>query len=174
MASFHTKTFIKHDDYITPASAWSNIKKFIEPFVETHTIYMPFYCDGGCGEDMKRLFPEAEILHREVDFFKTYPEKPYIVVDNPPFSKKKQIVIELKKRDVPFMLIMPSSTINTIYVRENLKEHLQIIIPRRRIQFTKRLVDGTPDPKWIGGRCNFECFYYCYKMGLEKDIIYLE
>ena len=22
--------------------------------------------------------------------------------------------------------------------------------------------------------CNFECFYYCYKMNLEKDIIFLE
>jgi hypothetical protein len=23
-------------------------------------------------------------------------------------------------------------------------------------------------------KCNFDCFYYCYKMNLEKDIIWLE
>ena len=29
MASFHTKTFQKHDDYMTPKSAWEDIKKYI-------------------------------------------------------------------------------------------------------------------------------------------------
>ena len=29
MAGFHTKTFIKHDDYMTPKSAWEDIKKYI-------------------------------------------------------------------------------------------------------------------------------------------------
>lgn len=135
---------------------------------------MPFYCEGSCGRDMKKVFPEADILHEEVDYFKTYPDKPYIIVDNPPFSLKKKIIEDLKKRDVPFMLLMPSSTINTNYIRENFKDKLQIIIPRRRLQFTKKLEDGTPDPKWIGGRCNFECFYYCYKMNLHRDIVFLE
>ena len=29
MAGFHTKTFIKHDDYMTPFYAWDNIKQYI-------------------------------------------------------------------------------------------------------------------------------------------------
>jgi len=29
MAGFHTKTFIKHDDYMTPSHAWEDIKQFI-------------------------------------------------------------------------------------------------------------------------------------------------
>jgi hypothetical protein len=29
MAGFHTKTFLTHDDYMTPFSAWDNIKQFI-------------------------------------------------------------------------------------------------------------------------------------------------
>ena len=29
MAGFHTKTFLKHDDYMTPKYAWENIKQYI-------------------------------------------------------------------------------------------------------------------------------------------------
>ena len=29
MAGFHTKTFIKHDDYMTPKHAWEDIKHLI-------------------------------------------------------------------------------------------------------------------------------------------------
>jgi len=29
MAGFHTKTFLKHDSYMTPKSAWDNIKHLI-------------------------------------------------------------------------------------------------------------------------------------------------
>ena len=29
MAGFHTKTFIQHDDYMTPFTAWENIKDYI-------------------------------------------------------------------------------------------------------------------------------------------------
>ena len=75
----------------------------------------------------------------------------------------------MKEIDKPFILIMPSSKINTSYFRENFKggERLQIIIPRKRIQFIK---NGNE----LNNKCNFDCFYYCYKMNLEKDIIWLE
>jgi hypothetical protein len=29
MAGFHTKTFLKHDDYMTPKYAWEDIKDYI-------------------------------------------------------------------------------------------------------------------------------------------------
>ena len=29
MAGFHTKTFQKHDDYMTPKHAWEDIKQYI-------------------------------------------------------------------------------------------------------------------------------------------------
>jgi hypothetical protein len=29
MAGFHTKTFIKYDDYMTPKHAWEAIKEYI-------------------------------------------------------------------------------------------------------------------------------------------------
>jgi hypothetical protein len=48
----------------------------------------------------------------------------------------------LKNLDKPFIIIMPLSKINTSYFRENfINKGLQIIIPRKRIQFLK-LIDG--------------------------------
>ena len=29
MAGFHTKTFMKFDDYMTPAYAWENVEEYI-------------------------------------------------------------------------------------------------------------------------------------------------
>ena len=55
---------------------------------------------------------------------------------------------------------------------KDLDEPIQIIIPRRRIHFDK-LVDGKKPEDFIN-RCNFDCFYYCYKMKLDRDIVWLE
>jgi hypothetical protein len=45
------------------------------------------------------------------------------------------------------------------------------IVPRRRIHFIKQDADGTLTAT---KGCNFDCFYYCYKIGLENDIMWLE
>jgi hypothetical protein len=90
------------------------------------------------------------------------------VVSNPPFSKAKEVLKRLKELNKPFIMILPSSKINTQYVRENYKNQgLQIIIPRKRIQFVK---NGNE----LQNKCNFDCFYYCHKMNLPRDIIWLE
>jgi len=46
MAGFHTKTFIKHDDYMTPKYAWENIKHFIP---KDKVIWEAFWGDGTSG-----------------------------------------------------------------------------------------------------------------------------
>jgi hypothetical protein len=79
----------------------------------------------------------------------------------------------LKELDKPFIMILPCSKIATSYIRENYKNSdLQLIIPRKRIHFNK-LVDGETPDGWTN-KCNFDCFYYCYKMKFEKDITWLE
>tara|TARA_S200002703_G_scaffold155902_1_gene160620 strand:- start:1175 stop:1681 length:507 start_codon:yes stop_codon:yes gene_type:complete len=167
MAGFHTKTFIKHDDYMTPKSAWENIIDFIP---KDKIIWEAFYGDGISGDYMKEL--GLNVIHKPVDFFKN--NLGDIIVSNPPFSLKKEVFTRLKKLDKPFIIICPSSCINTKYMRElffDSKYPLQIIIPKKRINFTKKINGVVPD-NWRD-RCNFDCFYYCYKMNLEKDINYL-
>ncbi len=163
MAGFHTKTFLKHDDYMTPKYAWENIKQYIP---KDKIIWEAFMGDGKSGEYLKEL--GFNVIHNDNDFFEN--NEGDIVISNPPFSKSKDIMNRLKELDKPFILILPSSKISTQYFRENFKNTdnpLQIIIPRKRIQFVK---NGNE----LQNKCNFDCFYYCYKMNLPRDIIWLE
>ncbi len=163
MAGFQTKTFLKYDDYMTPYSAWENIIHLIP---KNNKIWAPFYGDGKQKEHFAKL--GFDIIHKKKDFFIYEPENYNIIIDNPPFTKKKEVFTRLKELDKPFIIICPSSMINTVYIRNLFKnDKLQIVIPRRRIQFIK---DGLESQN----RCNFDCFYYCYKLNLEKDIIWLD
>jgi len=168
MAGFHTKTFIKHDDYMTPKYAWENIKQYIP---RDKVIWEAFMGDGKSGEYLEEL--GFDVLHDEDDFFES--DKGDVIVTNPPFSKSKDVMIRLKKLDKPFIIIMPCSKICTSYFRENFKDTdtpIQIIIPRKRIHFEKKI--NGEKPKNYKSCCNFDCFYYCYKMNLPRDIIWLE
>jgi len=162
MAGFHTKTFLKHDDYMTPKYAWDNIQQYIP---RDKVIWEAFMGDGKSGEYLTEL--GFNVIHNDNDFFES--NEGDIIVSNPPFSQSKEILNRLKELDKPFILILPSSKINTQYIRENFKntdDPLQIIIPRKRIQFVK---NGNE----LQNKCNFDCFYYCYKMNFTKDIIWL-
>ena len=165
MAGFHTKTFMKHDDYMTPKYAWENIKQFIP---KDKIIWEAFYGDGKSGDFLTEL--GYEVIHEEVDFFEN--DLGDIIVSNPPFSQSKEVMARMLILDKPFIMILPSSKINTSYFRSWKDKGLQIIIPRKRIHFTK-LVDGII-PDNYKSSCNFDCFYYCYKIGLSKDIIWLD
>lgn len=83
-----------------------------------------------------------------------------MIVSNIPFSKKKEI-------DKPFMIIMPASTMFTQYLREIFgeKNEIQIIIPKTRMHFEK---NGK-----VLKRTSFDSCYFCYKMNLKHDIIWL-
>jgi hypothetical protein len=165
MAGFHTKTFSKHDDYMTPKHAWEDIQHLIP---RDKVIWEAFYGNGQSGTYLTEL--GFNTIHRDIDFFEN--NLGDIIVSNPPFTKAKDVLKKLKELDKPFIMILPSSKINTSYVRENYKNQgLQIIIPRKRIHFDKMVNGEIVQQK---SSCNFDCFYYCYKMGFEKDIIWLE
>jgi len=166
MAGFHTKTFLKHDDYMTPKYAWENIKHLIP---KNKVIWEAFYGDGKSGSYLREL--GFEVIHEQVDFFEN--NLGDIIVSNPPFSKSKEVIKRLKELDKPFIIIMPVSKINTSYFRDNFMNcGLQIIIPRKRIHFEKQ-INNKKVENWKNA-CNFDCFYYCYKIGLENSITWLE
>lgn len=166
MATFQTKTFLKHDDYMTPKYAWEHIKHLIP---KNKVIWEAFYGDGKSGEYLREL--GFEVIHEAVDFFEN--NLGDIIVSNPPFSKSKEVMKRLKEIDKPFIIILPVSKITTSYFREYfINSGLQIIIPKKRINFDKQIDGKTPD-NWQD-RCNFDCFYYCYKIGLENSITWLE
>ena len=162
MAKFDKKTF-KYDHFMTPKIAWESIIQYIP---KDKQIWEAFYGDGSSGRYLTEL--GLNVIHEDLDFFNE--NLGDIIITNPPFSKKKKILYRLKELDKPFIIICPISMINTNYFRETFGNKIQIIIPRKRIQYIK-LEDGETK---CDGKCNFESAYYCYKMGLERDITFLQ
>lgn len=167
MAGFQTKTFSNHDDYMTPPSAWKAIQQYIP---NNKVVWEAFYGDGTSGNILSDFC--KEVVHEEIDFFEN--DRGECIISNPPFTMKKEVFTRLKELGKPFIIICPSSMINTQYMRRlfsNEQEPIQIIIPRKRIQFLK-MVNGVVDPNQKKA-CNFDCFYYCWKMDLPRDIVWL-
>jgi len=154
-----------HDDYMTPKSAWESIAQFIP---KDKVIWEAFYGDGESGNYLREL--GFDTIHEPVDFFEN--DLGDVVVSNPPFSAAKRILIRMKALRKPFILILPASKMCTRYFRDNFKDEdsrIQIIVPSKRIQFLKR-VDGVIQNKDGKGSCNFDCFYYCWRMDLDRDL----
>jgi hypothetical protein len=87
------------DNFETNKEGWELIRQYIP---RDKTIWAPFYCDG----KQKQYFEEMgyDIIHEDEDFFKQE-KKGDIIVDNPPFSKFKEVCERLKELDMPFIII---------------------------------------------------------------------
>jgi hypothetical protein len=149
------------DNYITNKEAWINIKQFIP---KDKKIWSPFYCDGS----QKKYFKDIgfDIIHEDEDFFEN--NKGDLVIDNPPFSIKKEVLMRLKELDKPFILIAPSMMLGYKYFQDLFSDNIQLIIPKSRIKFTHlsnlNFKNYTPP---------YASFYFCYKINLPKDLIFL-
>ena len=168
MAGFHTKTFTNNDEWMTPKHAWEDIKHFIP---KDKVIWEAFYGDGKSGDYLKEL--GFNVIHEDVDFFEN--DLGEVIVSNCPFSLVNRIMPRLKELNKPFILIMSTAKINTAPVRQFQQDNpdpIQIIIPRKRIHFTPLVNGKTPDN--YKSKCNFECYYYVWKIGLERGVTWLE
>ena len=158
-------SFIKDkdsDNYITNKEDWEKIKEYIP---KDKVIWSPFYCDGKQKEYFKDM--GFDIIHQDKDFFSYIPEYD-IMIDNPPFSKKKEILTRIKEIDKPFILIIPSVMLCYKYFQNYFKDDLQIIISLNRIKF--RHIDSTNK----NYTPPYASFYFCYKMNLEKDLTFID
>tara|TARA_R110000737_G_scaffold157324_1_gene185838 strand:+ start:4502 stop:4981 length:480 start_codon:yes stop_codon:yes gene_type:complete len=150
------------DNYETDKKGW----EIIAPYVpKDKVIWSPFYCDG----KQKEYFEEMgyDIIHEDKDFFSYTPDYD-IMIDNPPFSKIKDICFKLKELDKPFILVCVSTLLLSKWFQKIFKDHLQVIIPFKRPTFTH-----LTNPK-KGYTPPFGVQYYCYKMNLEKDLIFID
>ena len=148
----------KDDDYQTPKETWKSIQQYIP---KDKVVWECFYGDGNSGKYLQDL--GFKVIHQKEDFFQN--NKGDIVVTNPPFSQKQKILQRLKELNKPFVLIMPASVLGTKML-SSLFPDIQIIIPNGRINFIK-------NGKETKG-CWFASFFYCWKMDLPKDLIFLE
>jgi hypothetical protein len=153
----------KSDNYATPSHVWKDIEQYLP---KDKIIYVPFYLDGGTLKSYLDLGCK-KVIHEDVDFFTNTFIYDY-VIDNPPFSKKKEILSKLKSDNTPFILLVPSGTIHTKYFRQMFKGDidLQIIIPKSRINYISEESSVS--------NCPFDTIYLCWKMGLPRGLNWID
>lgn len=151
------------DNHCTSKKAYMMLKPYVKSGL---TIYDPFYFDGSCKEYIMEVFESKNVVNEDLNAFdRTHPECD-LIITNPPFSRKYDALEMLFNIDKPFIILLPLETMTTIKFR-NVKGHqkLQLLIPRGRMKFEK---EGQKNRRF-----NFDTAWYCYKMDLEKDIIFL-
>ena len=70
--------------------------------------------------------------------------------------------------DIPFIMILPTATISTKFIREIFEGEIQLILPPHRLYF-RREGNSENDPS----SSSFESAFFCYKMNLPQDINYI-
>lgn len=147
----------KNDEWMSPNHIWDTVLQYT-PIDKK--IWEPFYSpDSTSGDYM--ISKGYDVIWRKEDFFEVdYPDR--IIITNPPFSKKKQILEKLFNNDYAFMILLPMNCLFRVYFQKYL-DKVQIIIPNRRINFIKKDLG-------LQKNINLECVWICHKMNLPKDI----
>jgi len=148
------------DNYTSPIKIWKDIINYIP---KDKKIWSPFFCDGKQQEIFKEL--GFDIIHNDEDFFKN--DRGEIIIDNIPFSKCKQVCLRLKELEKPFIIILPNHTLMYKRFQRPFSAHLQIIIPDKRMKFKNFSSDELSN-------LPFDCYYFCYKMNLPTDLVWLD
>lgn len=154
-----------NDEYYTPKHVWTDIQKYIpkgktiwEPFNTVRDVRSLDSSKTLKAMGFKVITKPYDPRTNKNDFFNS--NHGDVVVSNPPFSMKREVLERLKELGKPFILLLPHPTMNTKYFREMfLKDKdFGIIIPKRRIDFINKRNDSS--------NC-FECSYYCWKVGVR-------
>lgn len=165
MAAVLNKTKILTSDniYYTHKKTWESILPYIE-HLKDKKIWEAFH--GGYSHIYLSELGFDVIQHKE-DFFKN--NRGDIVISNPPFSIKKDVLIRLKQLNKPFILILPALTLQSVYFRNLFKndKDLQLIIPSKKLHFYKIINNEIVNKN----RCCFYSVFVCWKVKLKKDII---
>lgn len=152
--------FNKNNDWNTPRDVWESIAHLLP---KDKIIWECFYSDGKSGEYLSDLGFNVE--HHKIDFFNDPPFKYDLLVSNPPYSMKPKVFKRLAEINKPFVMLVPVSTMTKKFLKKYFQDKIQIIIPKSRIHFIKN--DVQTKASW------FDTLFVCFKMNLEKDIIFL-
>jgi len=158
-------TFQVHDDYVTPPKVWDAVIPYLP---RDKIIWMPFYCEGSCGEYLTK---EGFRVHHSPneDFYEH--DHGEMCCDNPPYggSAKRDIIIRLKKLNKPFMLLVPTTTIQTKYYQKLHDEDIQLLIPSGKYNFVKKTGQSLEQTN----NCPFYTLWICWRMNFRHDITFI-
>ena len=136
MAIFNKKRWKVDNDYETPVKVWEAVKPFLP---KDKQIWLPFYCNGRAKEWFNKN--DFNTIHDQDDFW--HSNKGDCIIDNPPYMikgmtlTKSKIIQRLKHINKPFMLLLPTTTLQTKYFKELFDKDIQLLIPPGKYNFLK-------------------------------------
>lgn len=162
------KTNAASDEVYTPAYAVKPLLEFIE---QNQIIWCPF--DDENSEFVK-LFQENgnKVIKSHIDenknFFYYEPEENYdIIISNPPFSLKDDVIKRLYELNKPYAILLPIPSLQG-QKRFPYMKNCQALIFDKRINYYT-----TAERKEVQKGVSFGSFYLC-KDFLPKDLIFKE
>ena len=165
MALFGNKHQGKGEDneFYTLKEDWEKIKEYIP---KDKVVWEAF--SNGEFEGVEYLKTICkEVVSHTGDFFEN--DEGEIVITNPPFSIKRKVLERLKQLEKPFIMILPTLSLQTKYMKNIFGDDIQVILPTKKLYYY-RIIDGE---KKIYNQLSWYSCYVCYKMNLPKDLILL-
>ena len=160
------KTDKASDEVYTPDYAVKPILKFLKP---GSVIWCPFDTENS---EYVKIFKEAgyKVIYSHIDngqnFFEFEPKEDYdVIISNPPFSIKDDILRRLNELDKPYAMLMPLPALQGQKRFKYLKGS-QALIFDKRINYFKDY-----KTKEIQKGISFASIYIC-KDFLPKDLIF--
>ena len=150
----------KNDDYNTPVQAWEFLLNNMQQEAKNSIIWCPFYHDGSLIKNLKDF--NIKLIHENKDFFTYEPEKYDMIVDNPPYSCKKEILERCLKLNKPFALLLPLDTLERHYMKDLFNSNtnkIQVLVPRKRYDFTGK----------TGRRIPFKSVWIAYAFPMKNN-----
>ena len=162
------KTDKASDEVYTPDYAVKPILKYLKP---NSTIWCPFDTEDS---EYVKIFKEAgyKVIYSHIDngqnFFEFEPKEDYdVIISNPPFSIKDDILRRLNELDKPYAMLMPLPALQGQKRFKYLKGSQALIFDKRINYYT------TPERNEIQKGVSFGSFYLCRNF-LPKDLIFEE
>ena len=169
------KTDKASDEVYTPSYAIKPLIKHIKIFEEQIGHPVVIWCPFDLPSSKYVLeFEQAgfKVIHSHIDedknFFYYEPEEEYdIIISNPPFSQKDNVLKRLYELDKPYAMLLPIPTLQGQKRFEYIKDCQALIFDKRINYYT------TPERNEIQKGVSFGSFYLCRNF-LPKDLIFEE
>jgi methylase of polypeptide subunit release factors len=127
----------------------------ITQYIHNKTVWCPF--DTANSEFVLALQKNNTVIHTHIkdgyDFFKYEPEHYDVIVSNPPFSKKLDVLNRLQQLGKPYAMLFPTTMLNYQCIANYFVGNApEMLIPNKKVSFN-------------GKTSSFSCTYFC------KDVL---
>jgi len=105
---------------------------------------------------------DIKYIHTDKDFFTYEPDTYDMIVDNPPYSLKRQIFARCETIGKPYALLVPFDTLERQYMNNIFKtKDVTVIVPKKIYKFNDNKVTMP-----------FKSVFICVGFGLDKQLIF--